>query len=143
MIAAVFSRQFLATIYSKLLRRVGDVEEDRRLLKEKLEIFSTERDVPPENISEDALKKHGLTKGEYDILREMQKGQIIYRSLPGLIKGAKLSQKAARDALGSLMTRGFVEQRKDKKGDLRYYVSPNGSGLIDQLPSEQQSEEAG
>lgn len=155
LLAAVFSRSFLESMYSKVIKMVGDVNEKVKNVDKK--VGSVEKDVTimsrtltdPEvslsefdkkEIDESILTKENLESDEYNVLKAMMEGRRVYRSMSGLWRDAKLSEKdkqGMKNHLEQMVHKGLLEEHPTPKGSPRWNISEKGRDLLEKLSQDE------
>jgi len=131
-LAAVFSRNFLENIYSKVLQQVGNIGKQVKEIEE----AAIEPEVPPTEVPEAALKKKGVTAAEFKLLSTLSSGRFVYRSVSGLKKESNLNKHDVDSCINSLLAKKLIESRLNSNNQTRYFISNEGRMLLGELSIE-------
>lgn len=127
-LGAVFSRNFLENVYSKVLQQVGSISHKVKQIEE----ASEEVDIP-EVADEEltaTLQRNGLTIDEYRLLKGISGGRFTYRSLSGLQKDTGMDRGLVDQLLNQLLSKGLIDSRVNQKKQNRYFLSANGRKVL-------------
>ena len=127
LIASVFSRNFLSTIYDRLMQRVDKLEK-------RMEDVTDEPNYPEEGeISKTHFKDEGLTEEELKIMIKMASSKYPSRSLDGLKRDTGIERGKINETFNVLMEKGLVEQSLNSNQELRWYLSSKGRSVLAKL----------
>ena len=70
-----------------------------------------------------------LSKAEVQILKAMCESRFATRSINGVAKDTGLSKATVQATYGGLISKGLVEQTKNKEGQLRWYATALGRAV--------------
>ena len=119
LLAAVFSRSFLANMYSRIVRQINELkkkadrEEDRE----------TEPDETKDGKDlQSAIMEAGLSDNDANIMKVIAKGKYTYRSLTGIVKDSGLPKEIVKHALDILVTKRLIAQIRNRKGRILWYL---------------------
>ena len=129
LVAAVFGRQFLRTMYDRLMQRV-------EVLQREVQRRNNEPDIPSEDVSEDKLVKASITKQELAVMIKMADSRFPSRSLSGLRRDTRMNRTELKKELTNLVGKGFVEQHVNENRALRWYLSKAGCAVLATLANE-------
>lgn len=132
LIAAVFSRNFLENVYSRIMKEVKEIKKDVNEIEE----ASSEPEKINVDVNEDKLYQFGITMNEYMIMQAMAGGKYIYRGVTGIASDTQLPKKTIKEALFLLMDREIVKHRLNKEKQNRYYLSEKGKTIFSRIASE-------
>jgi hypothetical protein len=125
LLAAVFSRRFLTSVYDKFMQQVDKLET-------RIEGVEEANEPPPPELEAGAkaptanLTAENLTDDHFRIMEAMTNTKYQSRSLSGLRRGAGLSAAVVNQRLTELMTRGFVSQHQTKDNEPRWFLTGPG-----------------
>jgi DNA-binding MarR family transcriptional regulator/uncharacterized membrane protein YeaQ/YmgE (transglycosylase-associated protein family) len=125
-LAAVFSRNFLENVYSKVMQQVGNLEK-------KVDDAAVEPSLPENDVSSDLLSKAGLTSDQYKILIELLNGRFTYRTSSGLRKDSGFDKPKFETLLNELIAKSLIDAKPNKENKLRYSISSHGRKILGEI----------
>jgi hypothetical protein len=129
LIAAVFSRRFLESIYSRVMQKVGKLETEVEDLKE----VASEPETPGQEPTSEELSKADVSDDDYQLMHAMSSGKYLYRSLGGLAKETSLPKEKINRSLNSMIAKNLIGQRSNREGKQRWYLASDGRRLLGDL----------
>lgn len=125
-LAAVFSRNFLENIYSKVLQQVGNINEKVRQIEE----VSEEPDKPSSDFS---TVEDRLSADELALINSFSRSQYTFRSIAGLSEDSGLDHHKVETCIGELINKKLVETKNNKNDQIRFFLNSNGRQALKYL----------
>jgi hypothetical protein len=137
LLAAISSRAFIRSLTDRLLQEVKEAKKEAKEAKEQstqaenIAFLTVENDTPnftPANF--EALAATSITDEEKKILETMVESQFSMRSITGIAKDSGLAKEKVNVAISSLLGKELIAEGKNKEGQLRWYPTTKGRGII-------------
>ena len=132
LLASVFGRRFLASMYDKFMQQVGE-------LKTRIEGVEEANEPPPPELEDSSntptasLTAQSLTDAQYRIMAAMADSKYQSRSLSGLRRGTGLKAAEVNQRLTELIARGFVTQHQTTDNEPRWFLTVAGRETLAKL----------
>lgn len=148
LLAAVFGRRFLASMYDKVVKQVNDLKQEAGQLKAqtaelktKIEVVEEANELPPtdaelpQGAKKEQLARENLEDEDVRLMEAMANSKFQSRSLSGLRRGTGVAGTDVHRRLSQLITRGLVQQHETKDNQPRWFLSQKGREMLGSLKS--------
>jgi hypothetical protein len=132
LLAAVFGHRFLANMYERLMKQVGE-------LKERVEDVEEATEPPPQELEDRSeppvakLSAQNIDSAQYRIMEAMANSKYQSRSLSGLRRSTGLKGSEINQQLTQLIARGYVSQRLTRNNEPRWFLTVTGRAALAKL----------
>ena len=129
LVASIFSRQFISTMYNRLLEATKKTAKETKEIRSLVQPIVDKQTEPTERQSGAILTMQSaqipLLSAEDKVFTEMVTGKWVFRSVDGLARKLALSRPEVASAVRSLSMKGYVASTP-VKGEKKWYVTANG-----------------
>lgn len=129
LIAAVFSRNFLESVYSKIIQQVKKAENDAREVKEAAS-EPDEAETNKSSIMQLEQQRVKLSESEIKVLSAFGTGKYNFRSFSGIKNETDLAKEIVQDSLISLVSKELAIQTYGKDNQRLWYLTTSGKRLV-------------
>ena len=131
LIAAASSRNFITMVSSSVMSRLKDqIDDVQQRTNQALEMLDEPESADDSIVNHDKGQLNSVEKG---IINTMYNGKYTMRSEGGLMVDMKATRDDVRPAITSLLDKKIIEQGKNSKGMLRWYLSAQGRCIAERL----------
>lgn len=133
LLAAIFSKTFIDSIGKKALAEIEKARNEAAGAAEKADILAEKAtEADEEQLSGDNLKLSAVKADDPDrikVLKALNNGAYIYRSLSGISKEINLGKEQVNRALMELISRDYAKEENRKKG-IRWFITAEGREFL-------------